>query len=145
MAKDNKMDSHEPVATVREVSEESPQTLDVERLGRQRPADFSSTWLEVAFVVSLLGSLAMAVSLCVSSSLPLGRLILSSFFFLSLARQPSLSLFFASPHPYSQLGRNSLLTSLSLDVLFTVSLSLTRMETQGFHHRWLSSCLTGSD
>lgn len=67
MAKDNKMALLEPVVTVREVSEDLPRTIDVEKLGRQRPAEFSSTWLEVAFIVSMLGSLAMAVSLCVPS------------------------------------------------------------------------------
>ncbi|KAF4509103.1 hypothetical protein G6O67_005406 [Ophiocordyceps sinensis] len=60
MAKDNKMALLEPVVTVREVSEDLPRTIDVEKLGRQRPAEFSSTWLEVAFIVSMLGSLAMA-------------------------------------------------------------------------------------
>ncbi|PHH84487.1 hypothetical protein CDD83_1860 [Cordyceps sp. RAO-2017] len=54
------MTSQEPAVTVQEVSEElPPQRLDVEKLGRQRPADFSSTWLEVAFVTSMLGALSM--------------------------------------------------------------------------------------
>ncbi|KND91920.1 Drug resistance protein [Tolypocladium ophioglossoides CBS 100239] len=58
--KDTKMASHEPVVTIQEVSEDLLRALDVEKLGRQRPAVFSSTWLEVAFVISMLGSLAMA-------------------------------------------------------------------------------------
>lgn len=61
--KDTKMPSHEPVVMIQEVSEGLPKTLDVEKLGRQRPAVFSSTWLEVSFVASMLGSLAMAVSI----------------------------------------------------------------------------------
>lgn len=35
--------------------------LDVEKLGRQRPDVFSSTWVEVAFVASILIALSMAV------------------------------------------------------------------------------------
>lgn len=41
--------------------EENSEVLDVEKLGRQRPDAFSSTWTEVAFVTSILISLAMAV------------------------------------------------------------------------------------
>lgn len=41
--------------------EETPQVIDVEKLGRKRPDVFSSTWMEVAFVASILTSLAMAV------------------------------------------------------------------------------------
>lgn len=37
--------------------------IDVEKLGRQRPAAFSSTFKEVAFVICVLGSLSMAVGL----------------------------------------------------------------------------------
>lgn len=43
------------------VDEVAPE-LDVETLGRQRPEVFSSTWMEVAFVGSMLISLAMGVS-----------------------------------------------------------------------------------
>ncbi|PHH79178.1 hypothetical protein CDD80_5452 [Ophiocordyceps camponoti-rufipedis] len=50
----------ESVVPEREASEELPKMIDVERLGRQRPAEFSSTWLEVAFVISMLGALSMA-------------------------------------------------------------------------------------
>ena len=42
-------------------SEAIPQSQDVEKLGRQRPEVFSSTWMEIAFVASMLGALAMAV------------------------------------------------------------------------------------
>ena len=38
------------------------EAVDVHKLGRCRPAIFASTWKEVAFVASMLGSLAMAVS-----------------------------------------------------------------------------------
>ena len=41
---------------------EEAAAIDVEKLGRQRPEVFASTWREVAFVVSSLGSLAMVVS-----------------------------------------------------------------------------------
>lgn len=35
--------------------------IDVEKLGRQRPAAFATPWAELGFVFSLLGSMAMAV------------------------------------------------------------------------------------
>lgn len=35
---------------------------DVEKLGRQRPATFASTWAEVGFGIALLGSMLLAVS-----------------------------------------------------------------------------------
>lgn len=50
------------VVLVAETDDERSQTtIDVEKLGRQRPEAFSSTWMEIAFVVSILGSLSMAV------------------------------------------------------------------------------------
>lgn len=49
------------VVLVAETDDELSQTtIDVEKLGRQRPEAFSSTWMEIAFVVSILGSLSMA-------------------------------------------------------------------------------------
>lgn len=44
-----------------EQPEETP--LEAAKLGRQRPDVFRSTWCEVAFVASILGSMAMGVSL----------------------------------------------------------------------------------
>lgn len=38
-------------------------TLNIEELGRQRPAVFTSAWMEIAFVASMLGALGMAVCL----------------------------------------------------------------------------------
>lgn len=35
---------------------------DVEKLGRQRPAAFSTIWAELGFITALLGSMLMAVS-----------------------------------------------------------------------------------
>ncbi|EHK50283.1 hypothetical protein TRIATDRAFT_45374 [Trichoderma atroviride IMI 206040] len=55
--KDNVQDA---VVLVAETHDELSQTIDVEKLGRQRPAAFSSAWMEIAFVVSILGSLSMA-------------------------------------------------------------------------------------
>jgi hypothetical protein len=43
--------------------EKEQNAVDPVRLGRQRPEVFSSTWTEVAFVLSVLMSLAMAVRL----------------------------------------------------------------------------------
>jgi hypothetical protein len=42
--------------------EAKAEAVDVQKLGRCRPGVFASTWKEVAFVASMLGSLAMAVS-----------------------------------------------------------------------------------
>ena len=47
--------------TLVEVKEAGPGTLNVEELGRRRPDVFSSIWVEVAFITSVLVSLAMAV------------------------------------------------------------------------------------
>jgi hypothetical protein len=58
--KDNKP-VQDAVVLVAETDDELSQTIDVEKLGRQRPAAFSSAWMEIAFVVSILGSLSMAV------------------------------------------------------------------------------------
>lgn len=58
--KDNKL-VQDAVVLVAETDDELSQTIDVEKLGRQRPAAFSSAWMEIAFVVSILGSLSMAV------------------------------------------------------------------------------------
>lgn len=58
--KDNKP-VQDAVVLVAEADDELPQTIDVEKLGRQRPESFSSIWMEIAFVVSILGSLSMAV------------------------------------------------------------------------------------
>lgn len=57
--KDNTV--QDAVVLVTETDDELSQTIDVEKLGRQRPAAFSSAWMEIAFVVSILGSLSMAV------------------------------------------------------------------------------------
>ncbi|KAM0331280.1 hypothetical protein ACHAQA_002950 [Verticillium albo-atrum] len=38
----------------------TPDTIDVEKLGRQRPAAFHNVWSELGFCVSLLGSMLMA-------------------------------------------------------------------------------------
>lgn len=38
------------------------QTLDVERLGRERPARFKSIWAELGFCYSVIASMFMAVS-----------------------------------------------------------------------------------
>lgn len=46
--------------------EEIPEEFDLERLGRQRPEAFKSTWTEVAFVASMVTSLAATV--CFTSS-----------------------------------------------------------------------------
>lgn len=58
--KDNKL-VQDAVVLVAEADDELSQPIDVEKLGRQRPAAFSSAWMEIAFVVSILGSLSMAV------------------------------------------------------------------------------------
>jgi hypothetical protein len=42
--------------------DEALKTIDLEKLGRQRPETFASAWREVAFASSLLVSLTMAVS-----------------------------------------------------------------------------------
>ncbi|KOS22816.1 Drug resistance protein [Escovopsis weberi] len=47
------------VTVVAEASEDA-KAIDVQKLGRQRPEVFKSTWMEVAFVVSVVFSLAMA-------------------------------------------------------------------------------------
>jgi hypothetical protein len=60
--KDNKP-AQDVVVLATETDDELSQAIDVEKLGRQRPAAFSSAWMEVAFVVSILGSLSMAVGL----------------------------------------------------------------------------------
>ncbi|KAJ6447232.1 MFS multidrug transporter [Purpureocillium lavendulum] len=55
------MPSNESTTTLRPGSDELEQhRIDVEKLGRERPAAFSSTCLEIAFVVSMLVSLSMA-------------------------------------------------------------------------------------
>lgn len=63
LEKDNKPTVQDDVVLVTETDGELVQAIDVEKLGRQRPAAFSSTWMEVAFVISILGSLSMAVGL----------------------------------------------------------------------------------
>jgi len=56
------MSSNESITTLREGSDELEQRrIDIEKLGRERPAAFSSTWLEIAFVTAMLVSLSMAV------------------------------------------------------------------------------------
>lgn len=50
--------------------ETPPSEMDLEKLGRQRPAVFSTRWAEIGFVVSLLGSMIMAVRLFFPFSLP---------------------------------------------------------------------------
>ncbi|KJZ79992.1 hypothetical protein HIM_00706 [Hirsutella minnesotensis 3608] len=54
------MASREPAMSVHEAPEDSPQAVDLERLGRERPPEFSSTWIEVVFLVCMIGSLSMA-------------------------------------------------------------------------------------
>ncbi|KAL3965596.1 hypothetical protein ACCO45_002600 [Purpureocillium lilacinum] len=55
------MSSNESITTLREGSDELEQRrIDIEKLGRERPAAFSSTWLEIAFVTAMLVSLSMA-------------------------------------------------------------------------------------
>lgn len=44
-------------------ADEKQQVIDLDKLGRQRPEIFSSTAKEIAFVVSMLGALTMAVRL----------------------------------------------------------------------------------
>ncbi|KAH6608388.1 major facilitator superfamily transporter [Trichoderma cornu-damae] len=58
--KDNKLLAQDAVVVVTETDDELSQNIDVEKLGRQRPEAFSSTWMEIAFVISILGSLSMA-------------------------------------------------------------------------------------
>lgn len=53
----NKIESRSTTVGVHEVPEE----FDVERLGRKRPEVFSSTFVEVVFVGSMLMCLSMAV------------------------------------------------------------------------------------
>ncbi|KAL7924537.1 major facilitator superfamily domain-containing protein [Trichoderma austrokoningii] len=57
---DNKPVQDAVVVLVAGTDDELSQTIDVEKLGRQRPAAFSSAWMEIAFVISILGSLSMA-------------------------------------------------------------------------------------
>lgn len=42
-------------------ADEKQQLVNLDKLGRQRPEIFSSTAKEVAFVISMLGALTMAV------------------------------------------------------------------------------------
>ena len=49
--------------TTIEPEEEQNESVNLEKLGRQRPEVFSSTWKEVACVVSMIGALALGVSL----------------------------------------------------------------------------------
>lgn len=58
--------SDTPIVVVTEVVEDLSQTIDIEKLGRQRPEVFSSTWQEVAFVISIIGSLCMAVGVFIT-------------------------------------------------------------------------------
>lgn len=41
--------------------------IDLEKLGRQRPAEFVNGWVEIGFCVSLLGSIFLAV--CIPSDI----------------------------------------------------------------------------
>lgn len=68
LEQDSKTEVQDAAVLVTEMGRESVQTIDVdgidvEKLGRQRPEVFSSTLMEVAFVISILGSLSMAVGL----------------------------------------------------------------------------------
>lgn len=68
LEQDSKTEIQDAAVLVTEMGRESVQTItvegiDVEKLGRQRPEVFSSTLMEVAFVISILGSLSMAVGL----------------------------------------------------------------------------------
>ncbi|OPB43289.1 MFS permease [Trichoderma guizhouense] len=65
LEQDSKTEVQDAAVLVTEMRRESVQTIDVEgidveKLGRQRPEVFSSTLMEVAFVISILGSLSMA-------------------------------------------------------------------------------------
>lgn len=61
--KDTKSPVQDVAISTTETDDELLQDIDVEKLGRQRPAAFSSAWMEIAFVISILGSLSMAVGL----------------------------------------------------------------------------------
>ncbi|UKZ79949.1 hypothetical protein TrVFT333_007712 [Trichoderma virens FT-333] len=65
LEKDSKTQVQDAAVLVTEMGSELSQDIDVEdidveKLGRQRPEVFSSTLTEVAFVISILGSLSMA-------------------------------------------------------------------------------------
>lgn len=54
--------THGQVVVESEDPESATNTIiDVEKLGRQRPAVFATRWAELGFIFSLLGSMAMAV------------------------------------------------------------------------------------
>lgn len=64
------MAPREPAVAKEALEDDARHAIDVEKLGRQRPDVFPTTWHEVAFVASILGSLAMAVSAVVSARPP---------------------------------------------------------------------------
>ncbi|KAK5988070.1 Efflux pump terJ-like protein [Cladobotryum mycophilum] len=80
MSESEKISPSTNVVAITEASEDLPHVTDVDKLGRQRPEVFSSAWMEVAFVISVLFSLGMAtwpsnvLTLVAGSFLfPLGR------------------------------------------------------------------------
>ena len=66
------------------IEESETETARIERLGRERPANFKSLWAEVAFCYSILASMLMAVSCAIP---PFSALILLMRYSAGILRQ----------------------------------------------------------
>lgn len=65
----------EPPQNTREVELDRAR---IERLGRERPSKFKTLWAEIAFILSILASQVMAVSVLESSSVFIDREMLTA-------------------------------------------------------------------